>query len=74
MNSVPLFKYLQIIFTCALIVCIVTSTVGYYISRLTWDNSIKDKNPVFDIVSFLGIREQTLKVFNFQSDYDEYLK
>ncbi len=68
-NSVPLYKYLQITFVVVIGICTATCAVSYVISNHSWDNTTPDNNPVWDISSFLALREQCIKTFNYQLDY-----
>jgi hypothetical protein len=61
---------MQAIFISAILLCVATSFVSYQVSQLSWDNSIANFNPIYDIYCFLLIRQQSIKVMNYQLDLE----
>lgn len=54
-NSIPIYRYVLIAYIIVVALCVSSNLVGYLTADLSWNNTIRDNNPISDILNMQKI-------------------
>lgn len=71
-NFIPFYGYIMLVFSIILIGALTANSIGYSQLALPWNNSIKEKNPIINILSIMDIRSLMIETVSHQMDLAVY--